>query len=45
MRKQKIPAFPHLFLSATRTLITQNVWFTVRLEVPALLCLPTDPRC
>ena len=30
---------------AARTLITQNVRFTVRLEVPASLRLPVDPHC
>ena len=32
-------AFPHLSLSATQTLITQNVWFPVSLEVHTFLCL------
>ena len=34
---QNIPIFPHLSLSASRTLITQNVWLPVSLEVPAFL--------
>ena len=38
---QNIPIFPHLSLSASRTLITQNVWLPVSLEVPAFLCLQT----
>ena len=34
----KSPAFSHHSLSASRTLITQIVWFPVSLEVPAFLC-------
>ena len=32
-------AFPHLSLLATQTLITQNMWFPVSLEVHTFLCL------
>ena len=42
---QNIPIFPHLSLSASRTLITQNVWLPVSLEVPAFLCLSIDAHC
>ena len=35
---QEISTFPHHSLSASRTLIFQNVWFPVCLESPAFLC-------
>ena len=39
----EIPAFPALSLSATLTLITQNVLFPVSLTVSTFLCLPVEP--
>ena len=35
---QEISTSPYLSLSASRTLIFQNVWFPVHLESPAFLC-------
>ena len=42
---QEIPAFPHLSLSDSKSLITSKGWFPVSLEVPVFLCLPVDPHC